>query len=358
MAAGRGGRRRPVAVLVVPRRCVARSRPVLSARSRPMRCRSASGLDAVVAGAGQRARRTRRRPLVVVIDDYHLIDNDDVHRRRRAAHRARARRHLTHRHRDARRPAVPARPAPRPGQLTEIRAADLRFDPDEAAGLLAHAATGLRPGPSISCCERTEGWAAGLVLAGLSLRTATTSTASSTASTATTNSSSTTSPTSSSLDRRRRPPAAARRRRSSIASPARSIDAVSRLDRRQPSGCAATRRRQPAGHRPRPHRHLVPLPPPAARPAASGAPTDVARALATSTRGRRRGTAKQATYAGDRALPLGGDASRPATSSPTTPRSCSTAGRSSPSPATSTGSATWPNATMGCAHRARLDARS
>src|SRR5215470_3349584 len=60
------------------------------------------------------------------------------------------------------------------GQLAELRAAELRFTADEAAALLRRAAEGA--GTALSDAEvavltaRTEGWAAGLQLAGLSLR--------------------------------------------------------------------------------------------------------------------------------------------------------------------------------------------
>jgi LuxR family transcriptional regulator, maltose regulon positive regulatory protein len=65
------------------------------------------------------------------------------------------------------------------GQLTELRAADLRFTTGEAAALLAQVAAapgGARPGAPLpdavaaTLAARTEGWAAGLQLAGLSLR--------------------------------------------------------------------------------------------------------------------------------------------------------------------------------------------
>ena len=56
------------------------------------------------------------------------------------------------------------------GQLTEMRAADLRFTPAEAAALLQQVAAAL-PGASVAAlAARTEGWAAGLQLAALSLR--------------------------------------------------------------------------------------------------------------------------------------------------------------------------------------------
>ncbi|HLT11324.1 MAG TPA: LuxR C-terminal-related transcriptional regulator [Micromonosporaceae bacterium] len=57
------------------------------------------------------------------------------------------------------------------GELTEVRAEQLRFAPEEAAALL-RGATGVDvPGDQVAILTaRTEGWAAGLQLAGLSLR--------------------------------------------------------------------------------------------------------------------------------------------------------------------------------------------
>ena len=57
------------------------------------------------------------------------------------------------------------------GQLAELRAADLRFTPEEAAALLSKTAgVGLTDTAVAALVDRTEGWAAGLQLAGLSLR--------------------------------------------------------------------------------------------------------------------------------------------------------------------------------------------
>jgi len=57
------------------------------------------------------------------------------------------------------------------GQLAELRAADLRFTPEEAVALLdAAAGPGLPAAAAEALVARTEGWAAGLQLAGLSLR--------------------------------------------------------------------------------------------------------------------------------------------------------------------------------------------
>ena len=59
------------------------------------------------------------------------------------------------------------------GQLTEIRARDLRFTPDEAAAYLELALRKPLSQPAIELVERrTEGWIAGLQLASLSLRDA------------------------------------------------------------------------------------------------------------------------------------------------------------------------------------------
>ncbi len=55
------------------------------------------------------------------------------------------------------------------GELTEIRAADLRFTPEEARVLFAAAAIPLSDSALARLYDRTEGWAAGLRLAALSL---------------------------------------------------------------------------------------------------------------------------------------------------------------------------------------------
>ncbi len=55
-------------------------------------------------------------------------------------------------------------------QLVEVRAEALSFAPTEAQLLLRDADPDVTVGHADALCERTEGWAAGLVLAGLSLR--------------------------------------------------------------------------------------------------------------------------------------------------------------------------------------------
>ena len=121
--------------------------------------------------SGERARRRRRARSSSSIDDYHLIDNAGVHRGVErlidlCPHQVTI--------------VLSTRIDPpfRLGrlrvrdQLAEIRGADLRFDADEASGLLGAAGRSLDPALLDQLCGRTEGWAAGLVLAGLSLERA------------------------------------------------------------------------------------------------------------------------------------------------------------------------------------------
>ena len=111
--------------------------------------------------------------LLLVLDDYHLIDAPVVHElvdfllehRPPNLHVVLASR--------ADPPLALARLRAR-DELAELRVADLRFTPAEAAALLAPAATG--PGAGLpedavtTLTSRAEGWAAGLQLAALSLR--------------------------------------------------------------------------------------------------------------------------------------------------------------------------------------------
>ena len=116
--------------------------------------------------------------LLLVLDDYHVISSQLVHEslgfllehRPPGLYLA-----LTSRSDP---PLALARLRAR-GQLTELRAAELRFTPGEAAALLQQVAAapgGARPGGPLpdaaaaALAVRTEGWAAGLQLAGLSLR--------------------------------------------------------------------------------------------------------------------------------------------------------------------------------------------
>jgi LuxR family transcriptional regulator, maltose regulon positive regulatory protein len=110
------------------------------------------------------------RPLVLVLDDYHQIRDDLVHESvdyliqhlPDAVHLAIATRSD---------PPLPLGRLRARGEMTELRAAELRLSADEAAALL-RAALGddLDAADVARLVSRTEGWAAGLYLAALSLR--------------------------------------------------------------------------------------------------------------------------------------------------------------------------------------------
>ena len=110
---------------------------------------------------------------VLILDDYHLIDAGPVHESLLllAEHLPPGLRLVLASRSD---PPLPLGRLRARGQLAELRAAELRFTADEAAALLQQAAEGA--GTALSDADvaeltaRTEGWAAGLQLAGLSLR--------------------------------------------------------------------------------------------------------------------------------------------------------------------------------------------
>jgi LuxR family maltose regulon positive regulatory protein len=109
-------------------------------------------------------------PVVLVLDDYHVISDSRileaveffVHHQPLTLHLVLATR------------TDPTLPMPRlrvRGEVNELRAADLRFTDTEAALLLNHVYGLPVSDPEVVALQhRTEGWAAGLCLAGLSLR--------------------------------------------------------------------------------------------------------------------------------------------------------------------------------------------
>jgi LuxR family maltose regulon positive regulatory protein len=127
-----------------------------------------AGDELVVVTAVVNALTDWDQPLVLVVDDYHLIQVDAVHRG-------------VERLVELSPPALTlvlatrSDPPLRLGrlrvrrQLLELRGDDLRFDADEAPALLGPAADLLDHSSREALRERTEGWAAGLVLAGMSL---------------------------------------------------------------------------------------------------------------------------------------------------------------------------------------------
>ena len=111
--------------------------------------------------------------VLLVLDDYHLIGAEPVHASAEflLEHRPPGL-HLVLASRTD--PPLPLARLRARGQLAELRAADLRFTPGEAAALLAPVVAGpeveLPEAAVTALAERTEGWAAGLQLAALSLR--------------------------------------------------------------------------------------------------------------------------------------------------------------------------------------------
>ena len=145
-----------------------RVRPGLAGRVGPLLPGSFEGL--VTALINELATDPGPDEVLLVLDDYHLVDSGPVHESvafllenlppgLRVVVSGRAD------------PPLPLARLRARGQLAELRAADLRFTPEEAAALLGEAAGPGLPGTAVAALmARTEGWAAGLQLAGLSLR--------------------------------------------------------------------------------------------------------------------------------------------------------------------------------------------
>src|SRR5690242_10944138 len=145
-----------------------RARPGLAGRVGPPPPGSPEGL--VTALINELAADPGPDELLLVLDDYHLVDSGPVHESvafllenlppgLRVVVSGRAD------------PPLPLARLRARGQLAELRAADLRFTGEEAAALLGEAAGPGLPGTAVAVLvARTEGWAAGLQLAGLSLR--------------------------------------------------------------------------------------------------------------------------------------------------------------------------------------------
>jgi LuxR family maltose regulon positive regulatory protein len=109
-------------------------------------------------------------PLFLVLDDYHLVTNPACHQTLTFfLDHLPAGVHLALSGRSD--PPLPLARMRARGELAEIRVADLQFSDEEAIALLNGSMRLDLAGEDVArLAERTEGWAAGLVLAGLSLR--------------------------------------------------------------------------------------------------------------------------------------------------------------------------------------------
>ncbi len=107
--------------------------------------------------------------VLLVLNDYHLIDAQQVHESLLfLLEHLPPGLHVVLASRSD--PPLPLARLRAAGQLTELRADDLRFTAEEAAALLREAAGDVLPTAAVAVLvARTEGWAAGLQLAGLSL---------------------------------------------------------------------------------------------------------------------------------------------------------------------------------------------
>jgi LuxR family maltose regulon positive regulatory protein len=107
---------------------------------------------------------------VLVLDDYHLVDAGAVNDALTfLLEHLPPRMHLVIATRED--PPLPIARLRARGQMSELRAADLRFTPDEAAGFLGGVmGLELSGGEVAALEERTEGWIAGLQLVALSMR--------------------------------------------------------------------------------------------------------------------------------------------------------------------------------------------
>ena len=124
----------------------------------------------VAALINELAAQPGEEEIVLVLDDYHLVDAQPVY-----ASLAFLLEHLPQGLRlvlaGRADPPLPLARMRARGQLTELRAPDMRFTPEETAALLGEAIGADLPGAAVAAlAARTEGWAAGLQLAALSLR--------------------------------------------------------------------------------------------------------------------------------------------------------------------------------------------
>jgi LuxR family maltose regulon positive regulatory protein len=148
-----------------------RARPGIGERVAPLLGPPPSSFEGLVTALiNELAAHPGENEIVLVLDDYHLVDARQVH-----ASLAFLLEHLPpglHLVLASRSdPPLPLARLRARGQLAELRTDDLRFTAEEAAALLRESAGATLPGAAVAALvTRTEGWAAGLQLAALSLR--------------------------------------------------------------------------------------------------------------------------------------------------------------------------------------------
>ena len=140
----------------------------------PLRALAAPGVDPMDVALPMllNALAATNEPHVLVLDDYHVLTDPHVHKQVEfLVAYAPASLHVVVAGRSD--PQLPLARLRVAGQLTEVRAEDLGFTSEEAAELVAQVADVVLPPDTMNgMLERTEGWAAGLQLAALSIRDA------------------------------------------------------------------------------------------------------------------------------------------------------------------------------------------
>ena len=148
-----------------------RARPGIGERVSPLLGPPTSSFEGLVTALiNELAAQSGENEIVLVLDDYHLVDARQVH-----ASLAFLIEHLPPGLRlvlaSRSDPPLPLARLRARGQLAELRTDALRFTAEEAAALLRESAGTALPGTAVAALvARTEGWAAGLQLAALSLR--------------------------------------------------------------------------------------------------------------------------------------------------------------------------------------------
>ncbi|HJZ00862.1 MAG TPA: AAA family ATPase, partial [Streptosporangiaceae bacterium] len=148
-----------------------RARPGIGERVAPLPGPLPSSFEGLVTVLiNELAALSGENEIVLVLDDYHLVDARQVHVSLAfLLEHLPPGLHLVLASRSD--PPLPLARLRARGQLAELRTGDLRFTAEEGAALLRESAGGALPGAAVAALvARTEGWAAGLQLAALSLR--------------------------------------------------------------------------------------------------------------------------------------------------------------------------------------------
>ena len=148
-----------------------RARPGIAERAGPLLGPPApASFEGLVTALVNDLAQAGEDAVLLVLDDYHLIDAPPVHTPLAflLEHLPPGLRLVLASRSD---PPLPLARLRAGGQLTELRAAELRFTAEETAALLREAiGADLPDAAAAALAARTEGWAAGLQLAALSLR--------------------------------------------------------------------------------------------------------------------------------------------------------------------------------------------